>query len=96
MRKLKTATHQGVIFGSLHESPPDLKEFLGATVADRIARIFNRPLKVIGYQRQKVRANWKLMVENVKELLSRRPFARLQFQIWLLPLHAKGGRDHER
>ena len=67
MRKLRTATHQGVIFGSLHESPPDLKEFLSANVADRIARIFNRPLKVIGYQRQKVRANWKLMVENVKD-----------------------------
>jgi anthranilate 1,2-dioxygenase large subunit len=67
LRKLRLVTHCGVVFGSLAETPPTLDEFFGQVILDRLARLFNRPVAVLGYQRQRVRGNWKLIVENVKD-----------------------------
>jgi len=67
LRKLRVAVHCGIVFGTLAEAGPSLAEFLGKPVLDRLARLFSRPVAVLGYQRQHVRGNWKLMVENVKD-----------------------------
>jgi anthranilate 1,2-dioxygenase large subunit len=67
LRKVRTASLQGLAFGTLAEQAPSLEDFLGSTICDRLRRVFNRPAVSLGYQRQRVRANWKLMVENVKD-----------------------------
>ena len=67
LRRLRTAVCHGVIFGTFAENPPALEDYLGEEVMARLRRAFDRPACVIGYQRQRIRGNWKLMVENVKD-----------------------------
>jgi anthranilate 1,2-dioxygenase large subunit len=67
LRKLKVASYCGVIFGTFDETAPLLEDYLGETLCARLTRFFGKPVRVLGYQRQHIRANWKMMVENVKD-----------------------------
>ncbi|MCW5770550.1 MAG: Rieske 2Fe-2S domain-containing protein [Rhodospirillaceae bacterium] len=67
LRKVRVASFQGLVFGTLSDEAPRLEDFLGDAICARLRRVFDRPLVPLGYQRQRVRANWKLMVENVKD-----------------------------
>lgn len=67
MRPLRTDTLVGAIFGTLDSSAPDLKEFLGEKVVGRLRRTLNRPLRVSGYHRHTLKANWKLFAENSRD-----------------------------
>jgi len=67
LRRVRVAGIQGLVFGSLSDDVPALEDFLGDAVCDRLRRVFKRPLKLLGFQRQRIGANWKLMVENVKD-----------------------------
>jgi anthranilate 1,2-dioxygenase large subunit len=67
LRKLRLVSHCGIVFGSFSENPPSLEQFFGQAILDRLARLFGKPVQVLGYQRQRIRANWKLIVENVKD-----------------------------
>lgn len=66
-QQMRVEVHSGVIFGTFSRTVEPLLEYLGPTIANRIALICNRPLKVIGYQRHVVRANWKLFCENTRD-----------------------------
>jgi salicylate 5-hydroxylase large subunit len=45
-----------------------LDEYLGPTMLGWFDRVFDgRPLELLGYMRQRVPANWKLMFENIKD-----------------------------
>ena len=68
LQKLKVDTFSGIVFGSLHENPPSLRDYLGDAVAERLSMICNRPLKVWGYQRQTMACNWKLFMENTRDM----------------------------
>ena len=68
LRKLKLDTIAGVVFGSLDLNAPPLTEFLGPRVADRIRTICHSPMKIWGYQRQTMACNWKLFVENTRDM----------------------------
>ena len=58
----------GAIFATLHPDTPDFESYLGETILGFYDRIFNgRKLKLLGYQRQRIAANWKLMLENIKD-----------------------------
>ena len=68
LTQLKVAVHNGVIFASFHPEVPDFKEFLGPTMLEYFERVFDgRELKVLGYNRQRVSGNWKLIHENLKD-----------------------------
>ncbi len=55
------------MFASLG-SPPALDEYLGETMLGWFDRVFDgRDLELLGYMRQRVPANWKLMFENIKD-----------------------------
>lgn len=43
------------------------QEYVGPKLIEQIDRIFDRPIKLLGYYRQRVEANWKLYLENVKD-----------------------------
>jgi len=67
LRRLKVALYRGIVFGSFAAEPPQLLDYLGAPIVTHIDRIFVKPLKVLGYHRQRISANWKLYFENIKD-----------------------------
>lgn len=66
--KLKVATRGGVIFASFDPDVVPLEEFLGPEVLGYFDRVFSADqLTVLGYARQRIPGNWKLMQENIKD-----------------------------
>ncbi|MBT6891088.1 MAG: Rieske 2Fe-2S domain-containing protein [Gammaproteobacteria bacterium] len=66
--RLKVAARNGVIFASFSEDVEDLEDYLGETNLQYFDRVFDgRGLKVLGYSRQLIPGNWKLMFENIKD-----------------------------
>jgi salicylate 5-hydroxylase large subunit len=66
--KLKVAIRNGVIFASFDHDVEPLEQFLGAEMLGYFDRVFNgRELRILGYSRQRIPGNWKLMQENIKD-----------------------------
>jgi salicylate 5-hydroxylase large subunit len=62
------AERNGVIFASFAAEVEPLEQYLGPKMLPIFDRLFDgRPLRVLGYLRQAIPANWKLMFENVKD-----------------------------
>jgi salicylate 5-hydroxylase large subunit len=68
LTKLKVATRAGVVFASFDQDIEPLEEYIGPTILPYFDRLFNgRKLKILGYNRQRIPGNWKLMQENIKD-----------------------------
>jgi salicylate 5-hydroxylase large subunit len=68
LERLAVAERHGVIFASFEREMPTLEDYLGETNLGWFDRVFDgRELRVLGYERQLVPANWKLMFENIKD-----------------------------
>jgi salicylate 5-hydroxylase large subunit len=68
LTKLKVATRGGVVFASFDHDVESLEDFLGPAVLGYFDRLFDgRALKILGYNRQRIPGNWKLMQENIKD-----------------------------
>lgn len=64
---LKVARRGGVVFVSFHPDAEPLDAYLGV-MGHYFDRVFDgRELKVLGYLRQRIGSNWKLMFENIKD-----------------------------
>jgi salicylate 5-hydroxylase large subunit len=62
------AARNGAIFGTLGTETPPLEDYFGTRMLEFYDRVFDgRPLKLLGYSRQRLAANWKLMLENIKD-----------------------------
>lgn len=68
LRVLKVENINGAVFASFDHSVPTMEEYLGEENYFYLKRIFNgRKVKVLGYQRQRIKGNWKLYMENIKD-----------------------------
>jgi anthranilate 1,2-dioxygenase large subunit len=67
LQKLRVASHAGVIFATFSQETEPLEEYLGPVFTGHLSRIFNRPIRVLGYQRQRIAGNWKLYLENQRD-----------------------------
>lgn len=67
LKKLRVDTHLGIIFGSFDHQIEPVQEYLGEKMCNYLSRIFSRAVKILGYQRQEMKNNWKLYFENVKD-----------------------------
>ena len=68
LTKLKVATRGGVVFASFDASVEPFEDYLGPSILAYFDRLFNgRALKILGYNRQRIPGNWKLMQENIKD-----------------------------
>lgn len=67
LNPLRVEEYNGLIFGTFSSDVENLHDYLGEKMRPEIDRIFNRPVKVLGYYRQRIPANWKLYLENVKD-----------------------------
>ena len=66
LRKLRVETLCGLVFASFHDDTPPLQDWLG-DVANGIRRVLHKPLKVLGYDTQRIHANWKTYHENPRD-----------------------------
>jgi salicylate 5-hydroxylase large subunit len=65
---LKVATRNGVIFASFDPTMPSIEDYLGEKMLWYFDRVFDgRKLKLLGYSRQRIRSNWKVKFENLKD-----------------------------
>ena len=72
LTKLRVATLHGLVFASFSEDTEPLQDYLGPQVMPWLDRIFKGPdgarkLTLLGYNRQRIPGNWKLMMENIKD-----------------------------
>ena len=66
-RKLRIAVFCGLVFGSFSDEVDAIEDYLGPQICERIERVLNKPVEVIGRFTQVLPNNWKLYFENVKD-----------------------------
>ena len=68
LTRLKVACRGGAVFASFDNGVEAFEDFLGPEVLKYYDRVFDgRALRLLGYNRQRIPANWKLMQENIKD-----------------------------
>ena len=66
LQKLRVASYFGLVFATYSDSTPPFEEWVGV-VAEGIRRVCHKPLKVLGYDTQRIHANWKAYHENPRD-----------------------------
>jgi len=68
LQQLKVSEHNGVLFASFDPTVKPFVDYLGESNRYYFERVFDgRELRILGYTRQLIRGNWKLMFENIKD-----------------------------
>ena len=68
LTQLRVATLHGLVFATFSDQTEPLQDYLGPHVMPWLERIFKgRTLTLLGYNRQRIPGNWKLMMENIKD-----------------------------
>jgi salicylate 5-hydroxylase large subunit len=72
LTKLRVAVLHGLVFATFSDQAEPIEQYFGPNVMPWLDRIFQRPegaakLKLLGYNRQRIPGNWKLMMENIKD-----------------------------
>ena len=67
LERLKIESLDGVIFGTFSDKASTLEDFLGPVFVHQVRRLFHKPVRVLGYQRQRVFGNWKLYTDNLRD-----------------------------
>ncbi len=67
LHALKIESYKGIIFGTFSDGAEPLVDYLGPLVRHELDRLFHKPLKILGYQRQRIFGNWKLYNDNVRD-----------------------------
>jgi salicylate 5-hydroxylase large subunit len=68
LQQLQVVERHGVVFATFASAPPPFDEYLGTTMLAYFDRVFDgRGLRLLGYMRQRIDSNWKLMFENIKD-----------------------------
>ena len=67
LKRLRTDTFAGLVFGTLSADAPALSEYIGNDIGGRIGRVMRGKPKILGTTSQILHNNWKLYFENVKD-----------------------------
>jgi anthranilate 1,2-dioxygenase large subunit len=67
LKRLRTDTFAGLVFGTLSVDAPPLSEYIGNDIGGRIGRVMRGKPKLLGTTSQILHNNWKLYFENVKD-----------------------------
>jgi anthranilate 1,2-dioxygenase large subunit len=67
LETLRVERWNGVVFGTFSTAAEPLADYLGALMHDHLGELVGKPLKLLGYQRQRIFGNWKLYFENVRD-----------------------------
>lgn len=68
LHRLAAHVRHGVVFASFSPDAPAFEEYLGPANLAAFDRVFDgRELRIVGKQRQRIPANWKHIVENIRD-----------------------------
>ena len=67
LERLRIESFRGMMFVTFSQEVEPLEEYLGDFHCRQIARIMCKPVRILGFQRQIVRGNWKLYQENLRD-----------------------------
>ena len=68
LRKLRVASFGGSIWATFSDAVPSFEEYCGPEAISRLRRMMpGRKLRLLGYSRQLIPANWKLYFENTRD-----------------------------
>ena len=68
LETLRVTERNGVVFASFSDEVEPFEDYLGDTMLEYFDRVFDgRGLRLLGYLRQRLPCNWKLMFENIKD-----------------------------
>ena len=68
LNRLRVEVVNGVVWASFDAATPPFRAYLGEKFWRHYTRVYDgRKLAVLGYNRQHIPANWKLMQENIKD-----------------------------
>lgn len=68
LQQLRITEHHGVVFASFDHTTENFLDYLGETNRYYFERVFDgRDIRILGYTRQLIPGNWKLMFENIKD-----------------------------
>jgi anthranilate 1,2-dioxygenase large subunit len=68
LRSLRVESFHGILFCTFSDETESLVQYLGPSIAEHLARLMSRKIRVLGYQRQRVQGNWKIYAENLRDL----------------------------
>ncbi|MSQ88572.1 MAG: 3-phenylpropionate dioxygenase [Betaproteobacteria bacterium] len=66
-QRLRVTNCHGMLFGTFSESAEPLEAYLGEFGVGMIQRFLARPIRILGYSRQRIAGNWKLYAENLRD-----------------------------
>jgi len=68
LTKLRVARRGGVVFATFDHGMESFEDYMGSDMRHYFDRMFNgRKLTLLGYNKQRIPGNWKLMMENIKD-----------------------------
>jgi salicylate 5-hydroxylase large subunit len=68
LASLRTEEWNGFVFASFDRDVEPFEQFVGPVILRYFDRLFDgRALRLLGYNRQRIPGNWKLMQENIKD-----------------------------
>ena len=67
LQRLRVTSYRGVIFASFRNELEPLTDYLGPVFLKHIDRLFSKPIRILGYQRQRIFGNWKQYLENTRD-----------------------------
>lgn len=67
LTQLRVESYRGAVFGTFSAETMPLTDYLDPQFTAHLDRLLTRPIEVLGYQRQRIRGNWKLYCENVRD-----------------------------
>lgn len=68
LQELRVSTRGGAVFATFSQTVEAFEDYLGPTFLALYDRMFDgRELTILGYTRQLIPSNWKLMFENIKD-----------------------------
>ena len=67
LQRLRVDSVGGALFGTLAKDAETLEDYLGPPIVKQVRRLLAKPVTVLGYNRQRIRGNWKLYAENTRD-----------------------------
>ncbi|TFL08779.1 hypothetical protein CSC67_20280 [Pusillimonas caeni] len=67
LQRLRIESFKGMMFVTFDHEMQSLHDYLGPLNREQIARIMCKPIKVLGFQKQIIKGNWKLYQENLRD-----------------------------
>ena len=64
---LRLTTYSGVIFGSMDPDVEPFEDYVGPRALEFLDGMFDKPIEILGYWRQRMPSNWKLYYENLND-----------------------------